>query len=274
MIKDVISTMSITTTERTADNLRFQVGTSGFMTSKKQWLKCKSMNCIELNSSFYRIPSDAVINNLCKLPKHVKIICKVSKYITHIKRLKDIDEAFQIFWNQVSKLGERLTCILFQFPPSFIENSVNIARLNQLHTIIPKVNVAIEFRDASWLNTKTYDLFRNLEWCIVGTLINKRSTTKWVGTMPNGLFIPPRTCNLSYLRIHGKKGWKGEITSNQMQEIRNELLKQKVKMSYVMFNNTFFDKKATCKNVNGETIKFAAVYDATVFASEIINKKA
>ena len=74
--------MSITTQTRNAEGLRFQIGTSGFMTSQKLWLKCKSMNCIELNSSFYRIPSDKVIQNLLKMPQHIKVVCKVIDMIS------------------------------------------------------------------------------------------------------------------------------------------------------------------------------------------------
>ena len=264
--------MSIITQTRDANGLRFQIGTSGFMTSQKQWLNCKSMNCIELNTSFYRIPSDKVIQNLLKLPEHIKIVCKVSRYITHVKRLKDIDESFQAFWTQVKKLGHRLTCLLIQLPPTFIQTDVNIHRIIELHKIIPNVHVAVEFRDASWLNNKTYDLFRKLTWCIVGTLINKRLSTKWIGSMPNGLFIPPKTSNISYLRVHAKQGWRGEITYNEMKNIRDELIKQKVTTSYVMFNNTFFEKRDTKKIINSQVIRFSAVYDASIFACKIINK--
>ena len=264
--------MSITTQTRNAEGLRFQIGTSGFMTSQKQWLKCKSMNCIELNSSFYRIPSDKVIQNLLKMTQHVKIVCKVSKYITHVKRLKDVHDAFQTFWSQISKLGSRLTCILIQLPPTFMQSDVNMSRLLNLHTIVPDINVAVEFRHGSWLNDKTYDLFRKLNWCIVGTLISKRPTTNWIGNMPNGLFIPPKTSDISYLRIHGKRGWKGEISFKEMVNIRDELIKQTVRTTFVMFNNTFFEKRSTSKIINTELIKFSAVYDATIFASQIINK--
>ena len=262
--------MSITTNIRDGEHLRFKVGTSGFMTSQKKWLACKSLNCIELNSSFYRIPTDRVIGNLRKLPKHVKVIVKVSKFITHSKRLKDVQEPWQRFWNQIRKLEDKLECLLFQLPPTFLKNDTSVERIIEMKSYLPNVNTAFEFRNSSWLNSGTYGLFSELRWCIVGTYIDKHSDTKWVGDMPPGLYIPPKTCNYNYIRIHGKKGWKGELSHETLQTIKKDIVKQRVRHSYVMFNNTFFNSRKSKKTVNNIDIEYAAVYDATMFAGHTL----
>jgi len=249
-------------------NVRFQVGTSGFMTTQKQWCKMGALNCIEFNSSFYKIPSDKSIENLLSLPDNISVIIKVSKYITHIKRLKDIKDAWLRLWQQISKLRSKLKCVLFQMPPSFMQTCLNIQRIIDIKSYVSDdLNVAFEFRHISWLNKYTTELFNKLKWCIVGTYIIKQNNSKWIGTMPSGLCIYDETCNFNYIRIHGKKGWKGLITNVELQKIKERMAVQKVSTSIVMFNNTFFEHKTTeRKLINDLPIKYAAVQNAVEFA--------
>jgi uncharacterized protein YecE (DUF72 family) len=258
---------------RNSDN-RYQVGTSGYMVSKKKWLSLPCLNCIEINSSFYRLPSKVLINALSNLPDNVNVVMKASKYLTHTKRLKDPKESWGPFWQSVKPLNAKLACVLVQLPPSFTNNSINVARLIALHSIVPEgLRVAVEFRDASWLVDDIYVLFSKLKWAVVGTYIVKKPSSKWVGSMPNGLYIPPATCSYNYLRVHGKRGWKGELSEQELLKIRNTLGKQSVQKSFVMFNNSFFDNRSkTCK-MNGIVLKSAAVCNAIKFSETISVKK-
>ena len=265
----VIYSMSVKCGVRSKDS-KYQVGTSGFMVSQAQWSKLSCLNCIELNSSFYRIPSDGTIKSLNKLPSNVNVVIKASKYITHIKRLKDVQEAWEKLWGQISKLGNRLTCVLFQLPPTFNKTDINVERIRAMKSYLPSgIGYAFEFRNSSWLEESTYDVMRSLGFCVVGTYIVKRATTNWVGTMPPGLFVPPKTTNFNYIRIHGKKGWKGELSEKELDKIQSELSKQKTSKSYVMFNNTFFDKRSDTCSINDISIRYAAVCNAAEFASNV-----
>ena len=77
-------------------NKKWYVGTSGFMISQKNWLSQKQLNCIEINSSFYRTPTLKQIQNWLKFPKNVYFCLKVNRYITHLKRLKDIKDIWDV----------------------------------------------------------------------------------------------------------------------------------------------------------------------------------
>lgn len=261
--------MSVRCDVRSKD-AKYQVGTSGFMVSQSQWSKLSCLNCIELNSSFYRIPGDSTIASLNKLPSNVNVVIKASKYITHIKRLNDVKDAWEKLWAQISKLGSRLVCVLFQLPPTFNKTDVNMGRIRAMKSYLPHdMSYAFEFRNRSWLEDSTYDIMRDLGFCVVGTYIVKRESTNWVGTMPPGLFIPPKTASFNYIRIHGKKGWKGELSERELDKIQGELSKQKTSRSYVMFNNTFFDKRSDTCSINDVSVRYAAVCNAAEFASNL-----
>ena len=258
---------------RSANN-RYQVGTSGFMVSKSKWLQEPCLNCIEYNSSFYRLPSDTAINALNRLPRNVNVIIKASRYITHLKRLKDVEEAWGILWKQIKNLKSKLACVLFQLPPSFSWKPENQERIEAMHRYLPSsIPIAFEFRNKSWLQPTVYEAFARMGWAIVGTYIKKRPQTKWVGDMPPGLFLPPVTAGFNYIRIHGKKGWKGALSQSELNNLRDTVGAQRVRKSFVMFNNSFFDNRsATCKS-NDIALNSAAVCNAIQFTHLLQTRK-
>ena len=65
------------------------IGTSGFMVSQKQWLEMPGLNCIEMNSTFYKLPSPKTVQKWKNTSPNLYFSIKVSKYITHMKRLKN-----------------------------------------------------------------------------------------------------------------------------------------------------------------------------------------
>ena len=241
------------------------IGTSGFMTSQKKWLTT-NLNCIEMNSTFYKLPSEKVINNWKQFPHDVKFSIKVSRFITHIKRLHNVEAAWKIFWNRISKLGTKLNVLLFQLPPSFKYNNINKMRILKMKKFLPKnVPIVFEFRDISWFNKENYKMFKKLGWCISGTYINKKPGGKWMGTMPPGLLIPPKTSKITYLRIHGSRGYRGELNNTQLKMIKKELKSRKASNNFVMFNNTFFNKRGKFCNYKKIKIYYAAVCNAIEF---------
>ena len=247
---------------------KFLIGTSGFMISQKKWMDLACLNCIEINGTFYRLPTENTINKWKEFPPHVSIVIKASRYITHMKRLKNVEDAWKLLWNKIQPLGKRLKCILFQLPPSFAYNDVNLQRIIDMHKYVPKdLSIAFEFRNSSWLNEKVYKTFKSLKWCIVSTYIQKNEGTSWMGTMPGGLNIPPKTANFTYLRIHGARGYKGELDNKELKKIRSEITKQKSNKNFVMFNNTFFNSRSNYCIVDNIKIKYAAVCNAVEFSS-------
>ena len=255
---------------------RFEIGTSGYIGSKKDWLNMPYINCLEINSTFYRLPNSKSIrtyNEMSTSTEHKGLIysVKVSKFITHMKRLKNCKAAFNKFWRAVKDLGNNLKVLLFQLPPSFKYNKVNMERLKNM-TYLPKtntdgggLNIVFEFRDKSWFRNDVVVLFEKKAWVLGGTLINKKSGTYWMGTMPSGLHLPEKTTNCTYLRIHGGRGYRGGYDKKELQKIKRNVLKKNTTLNYVIFNNVFFDsRKKTCK-YNKRKIRYAALCNASTF---------
>ena len=114
-------------------NDKYQIGTSGFMVSQKLWFNLGCLNCIEINSTFYRLPSSKVIENWRNFPENVSIVIKASRYITHMKRLNDVEQGWKVLWNSIKPLGSKLQAILFQLPPSFTYKDDNMKRIAAAH---------------------------------------------------------------------------------------------------------------------------------------------
>ena len=254
-------------------DVRYQVGTSGYVVGKKKWQKMPCLNCLELNSTFYHLPSKQLTKSLMNLPPNVSLIVKASQQITHYSRLKNVKQLWLTLWNRIKDIPN-LKCVLFQMPPTFTMNEENMNRIRILKTYVPaSVDIAVEFRNNSWLVAETYEMLKELNWCIVGTLIVKRPSTRWVGNMPPGLFMPPRTSNYNYVRVHGKKKWRGLLSSSELSSLHDAVADQVVQTSYVIFNNSFFDKRGDSCTVRKTKLPSASVCNAIDFTSKITKKR-
>lgn len=240
-------------------------GTSGFMTSQKNWFEKTALNCIEINSTFYRLPTERGINNWNSFPREVDTVVKVSRYITHIKRLIDFAEIWQPFWDSVKNL-KNLSAVLFQFPPTFKNTDINLERIKAMQPLLPKdLKIFIEFRDISWFNHDIYKIIESLGFTIVSVLLNKtEKTAKWLGTMPDGLTLVPAMNNATYLRAHGGKGNRGFYTEDELEKIYQQIAGFKAKTNYALFNNTFFTDR-TMQCCLDDSIRYAAVCDAMLW---------
>lgn len=111
-------------------SLHYYIGTSGWhydhwrnrfypeKLSKAKWLEFYAGNfdTVELNNSFYKLPSEnAFANWRDSTPAHFAFAVKVSRFITHIKRLKDTGEAVGNFITRAQNLGQKLGPLLYSF---------------------------------------------------------------------------------------------------------------------------------------------------------------
>ena len=247
---------------------QWYVGTSGFMVGQKTWLAMPGLNCIEINSTFYRLPSANTIKKWKDLSPNLYFSIKASRYITHMKRLKNCKTAWGKFWKRVKPLGNRMQAVLLQLPPSFKNTPETFQRLKKMKAYLPKKgpSIVFEFRDKSWFTPEVTAFFKLAKWCMGGTLITRKKGVYWLGNLPAGIHIPDRTNNTTYLRIHGEKGYRKYYDSQKLREIKRRILKNKTDKNFVMFNNVFFTKRnRTCK-VKTKKIRYAAVCDAVQFS--------
>ena len=128
--------------------------------SPKEWLAyyARHFHTVEINNSFYHLPTVAVFKKwFHEVPPHFIFSVKGSRFITHMKKLKEPHEITKKFLTHVSYLKEKLGPILFQLPPRW---KVNRERLASFINALPqKGRYVFEFRDNSWFTDAVFMLF-------------------------------------------------------------------------------------------------------------------
>lgn len=194
----------------------------------------------EVNYSFYHLPRAQTYQNwYSQTPADFLFALKASRFITHIKRLKGVNQAWKVFLENALNLKEKLGPILFQFPPSFKATQENLERLEKflkfINSPIGKGSLkssrfAFEFRDKSWFDEKIYKLLRKYKaaWVIADSSRYPRAD---IVTAP---FI--------YIRMHGP----GPMFASKYSKKELWQLAQKIKKwqkeprdIYCYFNNDF-----------------------------------
>jgi uncharacterized protein YecE (DUF72 family) len=127
----------------------------------------QDFNTVEINNSFYRLPTPETFANWYQaVPEDFLFAVKASRFITHMKKLKDPQESLTRFLNNVSVLKEKLGPVLFQLPPRWQCDTQRLAAF--LQALPPYFRYTFEFRDHSWYNTRVYQLLQHFHaaFCI------------------------------------------------------------------------------------------------------------
>ncbi len=184
--------------------MTIRIGTSGWVynhwrgifyprdLSQRDWFAyyAREFNTVEINNAFYRLPSDAAVDTWREqAPPGFLYVVKASRFLTHMKKLKDPEEPLRTFFARVRRLDKTLGPVLYQLPPNW---QVNLSRLEHFLAVLPKgYTHVVEFRDESWLID---DVFRLMERYHVAHCIHDMYPLK----------IPMRiTAPLVYFRFHG-----------------------------------------------------------------------
>lgn len=151
-----------------------------------------SLDSVEVNSTFYGLPSAASIDAwLAATPEHFVFAVKASRYVTHMKKLKEPEAALARFFAAIEPLGKRLGPILFQLPPRW---RVNAARLDAFLETLPRgYRYAFEFRDPSWHGENVVEVLerQNAAFC----------NFEFAGTASPCI----ATADFAYIRLHGPR---------------------------------------------------------------------
>lgn len=113
-----------------------------------------------VNYSFYHLPKPKTYENWDnQTPRKFVFAVKASRFITHIKRLKEAKTGWVKFLENALYLEEKLGPILFQLPPSFRATEENVITLKEFLKDIDVKNFrsAFEFRHKSWCEDKIYE---------------------------------------------------------------------------------------------------------------------
>src|SRR4051794_15978838 len=109
----------------------------------------RSFDTVELNVTFYRMPSSATFRSWARrVPDDFVFAVKASRYISHIRRLRDVGDSVRFLVERAAELGPHLGPILIQLPPD-MEVEVELLA-STLDAFPPGIRLAVEPRHESW----------------------------------------------------------------------------------------------------------------------------
>ena len=193
-----------------------------------EWLKfyAQHFKTVELNNSFYRLPTTASFETWREVsPSGFVFAVKGSRFTTHMKKLKDPKPSTDKFFDAAVHLRSKLGPILFQLPPHW---RVDKHRLEEFLEAMPKSHqYTFEFRDDSWLNEGIYEVLErhNAALCI-HDLGGRQSPIEL-------------TANFTYIRFHGPTEFRyaGSYSQDVLEGWAERFKKWKLKSTYAYFNN-------------------------------------
>jgi uncharacterized protein YecE (DUF72 family) len=159
---------------------------------------------VELNNPFYRLPDrTAFANWRRRTPPDFVFAVKASRYISHIKKLKDCREPLQLFLRRARGLGPKLGPVLFQFPRAWRRHD---DRLSDFLALLPRSpRFAFEFRHPEWFEP---EVFRMLE---------RHRVALCLADAPN---LPPApsvvTTDFTYIRLHSGHAKDGNYGDREL----------------------------------------------------------
>jgi len=220
---------------------QYYIGTSGWhyehwqnrfypkKLTKVEWLQFYASNftTVELNNTFYRLPSEATFTTWHdSSPPDFVFAVKVSRFITHIKRLKNCEEAVDKFISRAKILGRKLGPLLYQLPPNMHRND---KVLESFLSALPQgMKHVFEFRHESWLDNEVFDMLQrhNASFCVFD--------------LPFMSCPLIATSDFAYIRFHGSlylysSCYSDEELVDWAKRLAN--LAANMKTIYIYFNN-------------------------------------
>ena len=196
----------------------------------RRWLEwySRSFGTVEVNATFYRLVSRATVEHWVEqTPADFRFAVKASRYLTHVRRLRDVEEGIARFFEPLVPLRScgRLAAVLWQLPETFHRDDETLARLlDQL----PAGRHAFEFRHPSWFTKDVFALLRRHDIALV------------LGDHPERPFQPRvATAGWRYVRFHyGTRGRRGNYSQAELEQWARRLRRWRTTEEvFVYFNN-------------------------------------
>jgi uncharacterized protein YecE (DUF72 family) len=183
----------------------------------RNWLRyyAKYFDTVEINMTFYRLPkAEAVARWVEETPLGFTFAVKVSRYVTHVKRLLDVPQHLPLLYERIQPLldSPKLGPLLWQLPPTFKVDHDRLAHaLEHLHD---GRRHAFEFRHPSWFTEQTYVLLREHNVALV------------IGDRPqvNEFQAHELTADFTFVRFHGgTRGVDGNYSHRELDDWADRL---------------------------------------------------
>ena len=210
------------------------VGTSGWVydwnpNGIEWYVKNSGLNAVELNASFYRFPSEKMVEKWARVASSLRWSIKVNQLITHRFMLNE--KALE-YWNKFYKLFKPMEerglvdFYLFQLPPRYRPTQHGVEKLEK-------------FAQECGLGWRMAVEWRNLEWFKEEWVVWARRNEITVVSVdsPIGIFYA-KSGPYVYVRFHGRVVWYAyRYTVEELAEAAAKLLALKPSKLYAFFNN-------------------------------------
>jgi uncharacterized protein YecE (DUF72 family) len=187
----------------------------------------REFHTVEINNSFYRLPEGQTFRDWATtVPPGFLFAVKASRFLTHMKRLKDAEDPINLFFSRARHLGPHLGPVLFQLPPKW---KADPGRLRDFLEVLPnKHSYTVEFRDDSWYAPEIYRLLQQHN---VALCLHDWHSAPWEQKL---------TADFSYVRFHGMGGrYEGNYPDHMLKAWASKIQNWATRLSqiYLYFNN-------------------------------------
>ena len=193
---------------------------------QRQWLDyyTRHFDTVEVNNSFYRLPAEGVFETWrSRTPPAFVFAVKASRFLTHMKKLKDPEEPIERLFSRAFELRGKLGPVLYQLPGQMRKN---VERLSAFLALLPpRTKHAIEFRDPSWYDDE------------VMRLLHKHRVALCLHDMAGSAAPRLVTAPFTYVRFHGATGRYAGAYPKPVLEAWAEWLAAQGHPAFVYFNN-------------------------------------
>jgi uncharacterized protein YecE (DUF72 family) len=172
-----------------------------------RWLEhyATVFDTVELNNSFYRLPEAHSFEAWRqRVPPDFVYAVKASRYLTHLKKLKDPQPPIDLLFSRLAHLGSALGPVLYQLPPRF---PINLDRLTTFLQALPQGFIhVIEFRDPSWYVEEVFNVLKQYD---VSLCLHDMEGSR-TGFRAAGPAV--------YIRFHGPQKYHGRYSDHRLAE--------------------------------------------------------
>jgi uncharacterized protein YecE (DUF72 family) len=197
---------------------------------QRRWLEhyATQFETVEVNSTFYRLAKpEAVARWVRETPADFVLTVKASRYMTHVRRLKDLDEPLARYYEAIAPLATspKLGPVLWQLPANFKRDEDRLAGALER---FPPGRHCFEFRDESWFTADVLEILRAYGAALV------------YGDHPERPWQQLElTTDWTLIRFHyGHRGRRGNYSETELREWAARLRELRAQVEvFAYFNN-------------------------------------
>lgn len=177
------------------------------------WLEfyADRFGAVEVNNTFYRLPEKKVFESWRnQTPASFKFVVKVSRFVTHMKKLIDAPEHVATLLERARGLGPKLDVVLFQLPPflKFYPGRLrSLCEYVQNQSLVPSLRAALEVRNNSWFSPECVEILSSFNMAL--------AFTDWPTLRVTG----PVTADFIFVRRHGpQRSYSSDYSDEQLRQ--------------------------------------------------------